>query len=44
MKKEYMKPQMQVVKVNLSSLICESQLNFVGVDKEGTMREDEEFE
>ena len=44
MKKTYMKPQLIVVKVNLSTLICQSPLNSVIVNRETEMSTDEEFE
>ena len=44
MKKTYMKPQLIVVKVNLSTLICQSPLNSVIVHRETEMGEGDEFE
>ena len=44
MKKTYMKPQMLVVKVNLSTLICQSPLNSVNVKYNETMGESDDFE
>ena len=44
MKKTYMKPQLLVVKVNLSTLICQSPLNSVNVRTNETMGEGDEFE
>ena len=44
MKKTYMKPQLLVVKVNLSTLICQSPLNSVNVNRGTEMSTNEEFE
>lgn len=42
-KKQYMRPQIQTVRLRTSSMICQSPLNEVQVTYE-EMEEDEEFE
>ena len=44
MKKEYMKPQMQVVQMKPSTLICTSTLHSVSINRETEMTTDEDFE
>ncbi len=44
MKKKYINPEIQVVKMQTSTLICTSQLYNVQVNTMDEMQEDEEFE
>lgn len=43
-KKQYMRPQIQAVRLRTSSMICQSPLNEVPVNPYEEMEEDEEFE
>lgn len=43
-KKQYMRPQIQTVRLRTSSMICQSPLNEVTVNPTLEMEEDEEFE
>lgn len=43
-KKQYMRPQIQTVRLRTSSMICQSPLNEVLTVKTVEMEEDEEFE
>lgn len=43
-KKQYMRPQIQTVRLRTSSMICQSPLNEVTVNLADEMEKDEEFE